>query len=247
MKKRLLTSLAVVAVGSAFLVSDASALTWTVSPYSPTGGTTVFGSTNVVGVQDILDPETGAQVSGIYGAGFMSASDSLLFDVDLYTWDAYSATGDASQDGGGKGWYDAFVVNINQQGFYWDLVSGGSGAISDPIVSASYGGGYGTFDDSVLPGKTFVFGGEDYGNGTLEELNNAPANAYTLSLGGLGDPNLPYYISVVLDTKTTPNADGSYPSWGSFHVNPVPEPATMFLFGTGLAGLAAMRRRKSEA
>lgn len=227
-----------VAAGSAF------ALPWVVSPYSPAGGTIVFGVTNVVGVQEISDPETGQQIEGIYGAGFMTSASGVWFDADLYTWDSYSATGDASNDGGAKGWWDSFAVNINQEGYYWDLVAGG-GTINDPIISASYGGGYGVIDNSVLPGVTFVFGGEDYANGTLESFTNAPTAPILLQMAG-GNDLLPYYVSVVLDTQTSPNHDTNYPSYGSFHVEPIPEPATVLLMGAGLGllGLGALRRKK---
>jgi hypothetical protein len=56
-----------------------------------------------------------------------------------------------------------------------------------------------------------------------------------------------YYVSVVLDTKTLPNADTAHPSWGSFHVSVVPEPETyaMMRVGLGLLGFTA-RSRKSN-
>jgi len=224
-----------------FLMSgSAMALSWVVSPFSPDDGTIVFSDTNIVGVQEINDPETGIQASGIYGAGFVTSANGVIFDANLQTWDSYSATGDPSNNQGGKGWWDVFIVNINQEGFYWDLVNGGDGTILDPVIDSSYTGGYGIYDNSVLPGSTWAFGGEDYGNGTLETLPWGGEMLLTYD----GDPDQPYYVSVVLDTATDPDHDIGYASWGSFHVSPVPEPATMLLLGSGLLGLAGVGRKK---
>jgi hypothetical protein len=231
--KRLLVA-AVLVLAVTMIVGTASAYTWVVSPYSTGDGTIVFGSTDVVAVKDINDPEGGTQTQAIYGAGFTTNSSTVNFDADLYTWDSYSAS---------YGWWDAFVVNINQTGFYWDLVAGGTGAITDPLVNAGYAGGSPTFDNSVLPGSTWVFGGTDWGTGSLESV--LPLNVYSLSMAG-GDPNKPYYVSVVLDTKTPPTMDTNYPSWGSFHIVSVPEPSMFILFGSGLASLAFFARRRKQ-
>jgi hypothetical protein len=209
------------------LATNASALTWVVSPTSPAGGTMVFLNTDIVAVTDIGDAEDATQTEAIYGAGFeLPGADAyeITFDADLGTWDSFD--------------WDSFVVNINQTGYYWDL-----GLSGNPTVANPAGGAPVTECGGVLPGCTWAWGGADYGNGSFETLS--PLTSYTLTLDG--GSSSPYYVSMVLDTATTP-ADDGYPSYGSFHVGSVtevvPEPSTLLMLGSGLVGFGIWMKRK---
>ena len=76
---------------------------WTVSPYSPGGGTTYTSNSVTVGLGEIGIAENGQQAPGIYGVGgFLPAAEGyrVSFDTDLHTWDSYTAIGGP---GGGQG------------------------------------------------------------------------------------------------------------------------------------------------
>lgn len=241
MKK--LTKILVLSILAVFLIAGSAAaieIPWVLSPFT-NGSTSVWGDTNVLYIGTPGDANA-QQTSGIYGAGFEMSSSGIYFDADLWTWDSYSDPNIPDT----TGWWDAFVVNINQVGYYWDLVEGGTGDISeinDPLVSSSYAGGTPTYDNSVLPGNTWVFGGSDYGTGS-KEIYQTGVFGYDLLMLTSYDPTKPVYVSMVLDTKTIPNADELWPSGGKFEVEPVPEPATMLLLGSGLIGLGILGRKK---
>ena len=74
-------------------------------------------------------------------------------------------------------------------------------------------------------------------NPTSKVLNfqiNSPLQSYSLEYNGISD--FGYYSSN--------NATGDFVDLEIRGSNPVPEPATMLLFGAGLAGLAGIRRNK---
>lgn len=219
MSKSLLASLSLAAAVGAFAPSANAAITWTISPDA---NTIAFGVTVVDGVAQIGSPDSGTQSAGIYGAGFTwtGTNFSMDFDADLYTWDSYNA-----QTTAGTGWYDAFIVTVNTTDFYWNL------APTDPVVTGP---------------STWAWGGASWSDGILENYTTAPGGMDNIQLTSATPTT--FYVSLVLDTKSSPHTDTAHPSWGSFHVSPVPEPETyaMLLAGLGLIGFTA-RRRKNNA
>ena len=113
----------------------------------------------------------------------------------------------AGVGGGGSGYWDLFCVNLTPNAMYWNLVNGGTGGLSDSLVSPDPSGGPVIDNSTPLGGVAYGFGGLDWGNGTLE----SDVAGYTIQLIGASD----YYLSVVLDTKTIQSSDGVYPSWGA--------------------------------
>lgn len=105
---------------------------------------------------------------------------------------------------------------------------------------------YGTISDFLFSDSDFILWEIDGFTFTLETISIDTQNATDLDLSGTG------YISYA-GYDDTPGAwnfsgqtvSGATFSWSSTN-SAVPEPTTMLLFGTGIAGLASFRRRQKD-
>ena len=222
MKISTLKKAVVAAVGAmAFSGAQAQAINWVLSPDA---NSTAFGTTVVTGAGQVNFLDNANQPQGVFGAGFTytGPSFSMSFDNDLYTWDSYNALG---TNGGGNGYFDAFIVTVSTTGFYWNSLP------SDPVAANA---------------STWVWGGSDYLDNILE---SNICNVGCFDTVSLNSGASTYYVSIVLDTKTLPHSDTILPSYGSFHVTPIPEPEiyAMMAAGLGLMGFVARRRKQNGA
>lgn len=108
---------------------------------------------------------------------------------------------------GGVAYWDLFAVSLSPNDVYWNLVNGGAGSLSDPVLSPDPAGASVIDANTPLGGIAWGFGGAAWGDGTLE----TDVGSYSIVL--MNEPN--YYLSVVLDTSTTPKYNGLFASWGT--------------------------------
>lgn len=138
----------------------------------------------------------------------------------------------------------------------------GYGDADNPVVFESESKGPGFFLDTVnfdlgsfthfnmtseTTGLTFWFGASIFDNNTDSQVPGGAASPdfvnFALADLGISMPPGDYHLH---PSGIAGGTGGSYTltMWGSFGPAPIPVPGAVYLFGTGLVGLAGLARRK---
>ncbi len=201
-------------------------------------------------------------VAGLFLAGMVGVASAALFEFsDRTSWDS-SVSNITTED------FNAL------EGQFFETLSLGDVTFDVPTRSSSHdlwvsydGGAYpglgvalvgdyswtsiqATFSPSTTAVATDIFNLDGNGNVGVEVIDDTGSHMYSVAVT---NPNFSFfgittdtgYINSISFTPPTSWVGIDNFSYGTAGQH-VPEPATMLLFGTGLAGLVGMRRRKNK-
>ncbi|MFZ5764501.1 MAG: cohesin domain-containing protein [Thermodesulfobacteriota bacterium] len=173
----------------------------------------------------------------------LSPASSSIFAGDLFTLDVILA------DMADADTISTFDLDISFDSTLLSFTSYGLGnALGDVAAGEAYDGSLGNYDDGVinLMATSLIDAGDLFFADQFSTASNALTLA-TLSFTALrpGDASLAFTYADLGDEYGV--FFTATPVSAAIHVDPVPEPATMLLLATGLAGLFAGQARNRQA
>lgn len=233
-KANLLSSLAWMALASAATIGSAHASTFTVSGSGSDGALSAQADFTITNGQIVVTLTNTLSASTIVSVG--QAISDLSFNLSNLAGTPGTAMASGQQGNVNSG---ATVTYTTGSPGRFIGVGGGSYTVSGDTVSLeAIGGSQPT--ELILP---FIANGGTYASGNPGLVSHNPYTigpaTFTLALSGVTSSTT--ITGVTFSFGTGPD---TFLQTGSNPPPPIPEPASIALFGTGMAGLAAMLRRR---